>query len=195
MRQKFPFLYVAIACAAALIVIWAALFFRIFTASPMPGGVQQADAIVVLGAAQWSGEPSPVFQARLDHAHALYNENHAPVIIVVGGVGKGETKSEAEVGARYLQNQGVPLDTLLTEPTGRTTLESLQSVASSMDERGIHTALLVSHDFHGIRLARMAKDIGMSALVSTVPTKNVLSKARHTMRETVVYAAYILLGI
>ncbi|MDP3995527.1 MAG: YdcF family protein [bacterium] len=161
----------------------------------MPGGLQQADAIVVLGAAQWSGEPSPVFQARLDHANTLYNANHAPVIIVVGGVGEGETESEAAVGARYLQNRGVPLDALLIEPTGRTTRESLQSVASSMDESGMHTALLVSHDFHGIRLARMAKDIGMSAVVSAVPTKNVLSKARYAMRETVVYAVYILFGI
>lgn len=195
MRQKQPFLYVVIACAAVLIAVWVALFFRIFTASPMPGGVQQADVIVVFGAAQWSGEPSPMFQARLDHAHALYNANHALVIIVAGGVGAGETESEAAVGMRYLQNQGVPPDALLIEPTGRTTFESLQSVANSMGESGTHTALLVSHDFHSVRLARMAKDIGISAVVSSVPTKNVLSKARYTMRETVVYAAYVLFGI
>lgn len=195
MRLNHLFLYTASACAAVFIAVWVALFFRIFTASPVPEDVQQADAIVVLGAAQWSGKPSSVFQARLDRAHALYNENYAPVIIVAGGIGDGEAESEAAAGGRYLQNKGVPPDALLMEPQGRTTLESLNSVADGMSWRGLRTSLLVSHDFHSVRLARMAKDTGMSAVVFPVPTKDVLSKARYTMRETVVYVAYVLFGI
>ena len=89
---------------------------------------EPVDAIVVLGAAQYNGRPSPVLRARLDHALELYREGHAPVVIVTGGVGRGDTISEAAVGRRYLVAHGVPASAVVVQSEGRNTSASMNGV-------------------------------------------------------------------
>jgi uncharacterized SAM-binding protein YcdF (DUF218 family) len=92
---------------------------------------EPADAIVVLGAAQYNGRPSPVLRARLDHALELWNERLAPTIVVTGGVGRGDTQSEADVGRRYLLARHVPDSALIVRPQGRSTEASMRAAAGA----------------------------------------------------------------
>lgn len=130
---------------------------------------QPADAIVVLGAAQYNGRPSPVLRARLDHALMLYQERLAPVIVVTGGVGTGEALSEASVSHRYLKARAVPDADVVDRPEGRTTEASIASVASWAREHGVRHVLLVSDPFHMARLKLEASRVALHA--STSPTR------------------------
>jgi len=132
---------------------------------------RSADAIVVLGAAQWDGRPSPVFRARLDHALALYREGVAPRFAVTGGAGPGDDSTEAAAAATYLQASGVPASAILPwETSARTTYESLVAVDRILDEHGLGRAVLVSDPTHALRLRAIAGDIGMDAGVSPTRT-------------------------
>jgi len=125
-----------------------------------------ADAIVVLGAAQYNGHPSPVFRARLDHAAALYRRGFAPHILVTGGVGAGDTVSEAVVGRRYLIAAGADSAAVVGIATGRSTEPSLQAAADWIRAHGGRRTILVSDDFHMLRLAITARRLGLSPLGS-----------------------------
>lgn len=129
-----------------------------------------ADAIVVLGAAQYNGRPSPVLKARLDHALTLYRAGLAPIIVVTGGIGTGDRMSEATVGHKYLRAQAVPDSAIIVRPDGRTTEESMRSVAEWMHEREVARVLLVSDPFHMARLRLEARHADLRALVS--PTRS-----------------------
>ena len=124
------------------------------------------DAIVVLGAAQYNGRPSPVLRARLDHALGLYREGLAPRIIVTGGVGRGDTTSEATVGRNYLVRRGVPADSVVVQPQGRTTQASMTAVADWLRREGLHRVLLVSDPFHMFRLKLEARRTDLDAFTS-----------------------------
>ena len=99
-----------------------------------------ADAIVVLGAAQYNGKPSPVLKARLDHALELYRGGLAPLLVVTGGIGSGDRVSEAAVSRNYLRRQSVPDSALIVRPDGRTTEESMRSVGDWMHEHDLSRA-------------------------------------------------------
>jgi uncharacterized SAM-binding protein YcdF (DUF218 family) len=129
-----------------------------------------ADAIVVLGAAQYAGRPSPVLKARLDHAVGLYRRGLAPRVVLTGGVGEGDTTSEAAVGRRYARRAGVPDSSLLTEEHGRTTTESLYAVAEILQQTRGPRVILVSDPFHMLRLRIIAGRLGMTAYTSPTPT-------------------------
>jgi len=128
------------------------------------------DAIVVLGAAQYNGRPSPVLRARLDHALSLYRDEAAPRIIVSGGVGRGDTISEAVVGRRYLLAHGVPDDAVVAQAEGRTTMASMSAVAAWLRPRGLRRVLLVSDPFHMFRLRLEARRTALEAYTS--PTES-----------------------
>jgi uncharacterized SAM-binding protein YcdF (DUF218 family) len=128
------------------------------------------DAIVVLGAAQYNGRPSPVLRARLDHALALYREGLAPLVVVTGGVGRGDTVSEATVGERYLVAHGVPPSAAAAAGEARTTSGSMTAVAGWLRPRGIRRILLVSDPFHMFRLRLEARRTGLEAVTS--PTES-----------------------
>ena len=130
----------------------------------------EADAIVVLGAAQYNGRPSPVLRARLDHALGLYREGLAPLIVVTGGVGPGDTTSEALVGRRYLMAHEVPAESVAAQPQGRTTAASMTAVSEWLEARGAQRALLVSDPFHMFRLRIEARRTGIEAYTS--PTES-----------------------
>ena len=129
-----------------------------------------ADAIVVLGAAQYNGRPSPVLRARLDHALALYREGYAPLILVTGGVGRGDTTSEAIVGRRYLVARDVPAEDVVAQPVGRSTRTSMTAVGGWLRERGLRRVLLVSDPFHMFRLRLEARRTDLEAYTS--PTES-----------------------
>lgn len=129
-----------------------------------------ASAIVVLGAAQYVGRPSPVLRARLDHAVDLWRRKLAPVIIVTGGTGRGDTTSEAAVSRRYAIRQGVPANAILMETNGRTTSESMDAVAALMAQRHRRDVLLVSDPFHMLRLTILARRHGLIPYASPTPT-------------------------
>lgn len=129
-----------------------------------------ASAIVVLGAAQYVGRPSPVLRARLDHAIDLWRRRLAPVIIVTGGTGRGDTTSEAAVSQRYATRRGVPAQAILMETKGRTTSESMEGVAVLMAQRQRRDVLLVSDPFHMLRLTILARRHGLVPYASPTPT-------------------------
>ena len=129
-----------------------------------------ADAIVVLGAAQYQGKPSPVLKARLDHAIELYRDSIAPALILTGGVGVGDTLSEAEVGRRYAMKAGVPRARILIEQAGISTEQSMRTVARLMHSRGMNSAVMVSDPFHMLRLRILARRLGIQAYSSPTRT-------------------------
>ena len=131
---------------------------------------QAVDAIVVLGAAQYNGRPSPVLRARLNHALSLYRERLAPLVVVTGGVGRGDTTSEALVGRRYLVAHGVPEDAVVAQGEGRTTMASMNAVTVWLRTRSLHRVLLVSDPFHMFRLRLEARRTGLQAYTS--PTES-----------------------
>lgn len=155
-----------------------------------------SDAIVVLGAAQWDGKPSPVLQARLDHAFDLYTAGLAPKIIVTGGVGVGDSYSEGEVARQYLLRKGVPAAAVLTENQGRTSYQSMEGATVLMQRNGWHSALLVSDPFHMYRLKRMATDLGVQAATSPTRTSPIRpgsdEERRYMLREVASLADYLL---
>lgn len=156
-----------------------------------------ADAIVVLGTAQWDGRPSTTFQARLDHALDLYRNGYAPVVVLTGGVADGDQYSEADVGRNYLRDQGVPDDALISAPEGQTSVESLRAAHDLMVGRSIQTVLLVSDPFHMFRVKRMAEDLGLKPLASPTWTSPIRPDSRleyrYMGRELVAYLAYVFL--
>lgn len=161
-------------------------------------GAEPADVIVVLGAAQYDGRPSPVLRARLDHSISLYNRGIAPLLITTGGVGAGDTVSEAVVGRRYAINAGVPPEAVLTERVGIRTVASMQGVARLMRARELRTAVLVSDPFHSFRLRLIAARLGIRARTSPTRTSPIsrdpATELRHTIRESGIIIFMILPG-
>jgi uncharacterized SAM-binding protein YcdF (DUF218 family) len=127
-------------------------------------------AIVVLGAAQYVGRPSPVLRARLDHAIALWRRKLAPRLIVTGGTGTGDTTSEAAVSQRYCMQHGVPKAAILLETEGRTTSQSMAGIAALMRTMDRRDVLLVSDPFHMLRLTVLARRHGLTPYASPTPT-------------------------
>ncbi|MDQ3878740.1 MAG: YdcF family protein, partial [Actinomycetota bacterium] len=120
-----------------------------------------ADAIVVLGAAQYNGKPSPVFEARLNHAAYLFRQQMSSQIVVTGGKKPGDNFTEAEAGARYLQSRGIKSDAI-SQVGGKTTLESLRALGDVAADKQIDTLLLVSDPLHSERLKLIAHDLGFT---------------------------------
>lgn len=148
----------------------------------------QADAIVVLGAAQYNGKPSPIFQARLKHAKQLYQDGVAKVIITAGGNRVGDTFTEASAGAQWLIDEGVPRASTLAVGEGRDTLGSLRAVAAEAAQRGWHTAVLVSDPWHSLRARTMADDVGLDTWTSPTHSGPIVhtrqTQAMYIFRET-----------
>jgi uncharacterized SAM-binding protein YcdF (DUF218 family) len=122
-----------------------------------------AQAIVVLGTAQFNGWPGPVFRARLDHAVALWRAGYAPLLVVTGGNRPGDQFTEAEAGEAYLLDAGVPSEAIVSEHAARDTWQSMQGVAAVLAPLGIDEVILVSDGFHLFRAKLMARDVGLQA--------------------------------
>lgn len=140
-------------------------------------GARPSDAVVVLGAAQYDGTPSPAFAARLDHAVDLYEQGIAPLVVVTGGKQPGDRFTEAAVGADYLIARGVPEDAILRETTSRNSWESLQASARFLFPRGVKRVVLVSDPFHSLRIRLTAEEIGFDAVTSPTRTSPISGPA------------------
>lgn len=136
---------------------------------------RRADAIVVLGAAQYVGRPSPVLRARVDHAVSLWKRGLAPTLILTGGTGVGDTTSEAAVARKYAMSRGVPDRAIVVEIKGRTTSESMRAVARIMEDREQTSVILVSDPFHMLRLSILARRFGMEPYTSPTRTSPITS--------------------
>jgi vancomycin permeability regulator SanA len=156
-----------------------------------------ADAIVVLGAAQYDGVPSPLFKGRLDHAVLLWNQGRADLLITVGSKQAGDRHTEAEAGADYVVEQGVPADQVLPIAIGHTTYQSLQAATNEMQRRGMRSAFLVSDPWHNARIQAMASDLGIEGYASatwTSAAESEQSRAEGYVRETFAYLYYRVVG-
>ncbi len=177
--------------AASAMVVWRAAH------TDDASHVEKADVIIVLGAAQYDGTPSPVFQGRLDHAVLLYQQGRADQVMVVGSKEPGDTTTEAQAGADYLVSQGVPAGAAIAEPVGRTTYESLVGAANYMQQHDMQSAFLVSDPWHNARIKRMASDLGFQGYASATWTSAAKSEdTRFTgyARETLAYLYYRVFG-
>jgi uncharacterized SAM-binding protein YcdF (DUF218 family) len=135
-------------------------FVQVWSAS-RSSGRDAAGAIVVLGAAQYNGTPSPVYRARLDHALELYEAGAAPIVVVTGGRLEGDEFTEASAGDRYLQQHGVPREALRLESDGTSSWESLAAAARFLRAEGITDVLLVSSPYHALRTEHIAAEVGL----------------------------------
>ena len=156
---------------------------------------QPADAAIVLGAAVWAGSPSPVLTARLAHALELFQKKQVNFIIVTGGTGTGDNLSEAEAGAQYLIENGVPASNIVLERDGRSTLQSLQAAAQLAAPLRLKRVLLVSDPFHMLRSLKMAHDLGFEAFASPTQTSPISTRPReewlYMVREAIAYTSYV----
>lgn len=128
------------------------------------------DAVVVLGAAQYDGRPSPQLQARLDHALRLWQRGAAPIVVVTGGKQQGDRFTEAESGREYLIDAGVSPESILVEPTGTSTFDSLQSLRNDSGVDTITRVVIVSDPYHVLRASLVARELGFDAMSSATRT-------------------------
>lgn len=157
----------------------------------------RADAIVVLGAAQYNGRPSPVYAARLDHAAALYRAGDATHIITIGGKQVGDEVTEGEAGRRYLAGTGIPGAALVGVGTGVDTLISLRAADQVMDRHGWTSVIIVSDPWHVARCRTIARDLGLRVEVSPVtsgPATDPSVEQRYIRREVLGMLFYRLTG-
>ena len=157
-----------------------------------------ADAIVVMGAAQYDGRPSPVFAARLDHAIELFQAGVATHLVVTGGKAAGDRTTEAASARAYAIAHGVPAGAILAEDASRTTLESIRAVGQVLRAGGLETAVFVSDRPHMLRVLRMASDDGIQAWGSPTRTSPIEHDATGeidaTLHELGALAQYFLVG-
>lgn len=142
-------------CSVGAVIAWALL-----------DDARKADAIIVMGAAQYQGRPSPVLRGRLDHALVLWQEGLAPRVVLTGGIGEGDTVSEAAVGRMYMLRHGVPDTAILLEHEGRTSAQSLRAAADLLHARGLENAMVVSDPFHMLRLEILGRRFGIDPYTS-----------------------------
>ncbi|MGI8875916.1 MAG: YdcF family protein [Egibacteraceae bacterium] len=153
-------------------------------------------AIIVLGAAQYDGRPSPVLEARLEHAVTLYDLGVAPVVVVTGGQQPGDRSREATVSAAYLLRRGVPEEALRREVDGANTWEQLAASARFLATESIDEVVLVSDPLHTKRLSLTADEVGLRSRVSAAPDSRITGNAhaRMAVRETLATAAGRIVG-
>jgi uncharacterized SAM-binding protein YcdF (DUF218 family) len=173
-RPPRVYIRVAMAVFAVLSLAWGVSMFLVEHAGQRDEA-QKADAIVVLGAAQYVGRPSPVLRARVDHAVSLWKRGLAPTLIFTGGTGVGDTTSEAAVARKYAMSRGIPDRAIVLEINGRTTSESMRAVARIMDDREQHSVILVSDPFHMLRLSILARRHGLQPYTSPTRTSPITS--------------------
>jgi uncharacterized SAM-binding protein YcdF (DUF218 family) len=176
-----------VAVGASALVVWRAA--HVDGASE----IEHVDAIVVLGAAEYNGTPSPVFKGRLDHAVLLYKQGRAGLVIVLGSSQPGDRTTEGQAGRDYLVSKGVPAAAALALPVGRSSLESMQAVATYLKDHAMSTAFLVSDPWHNARIERMAGDLGFNGYGSatwTSAAKSFGTRFQGYARETFAYLYY-----
>ena len=155
-------------------------------------GAERAHAIIVMGAAQYDGRPSPQLRARLDHVVTLWGEGVAPRVVVTGGKRPGDRFTEAEASSRYLRDAGVPESAIVEVGEGATTHESVAAAAPIMSADGVSRVVLVTDPYHALRSRLIVEDAGFSVDVASTPTTVVTGGA--ALRRQIGEAAGVALG-
>jgi uncharacterized SAM-binding protein YcdF (DUF218 family) len=187
-----PWLLLSLAAVGALFLFFGITGSRIVrAAAETPAG--KADVIVIFGAAEYAGHPSPVYKARLDHGFALFQKGMAPVVITTGGSAQDPDFSEGGVGRDYLLRRGVPEQALIAETQGSDTAQSAARVANIMRTNGMHSCIAVSDAFHVFRIRALLEHEGVQVELAPRPE----SRPHHpwerfaaVMREAASYLAW-----
>jgi len=191
-RRRIPIpLRVALSVFLAVFVYYGVTLIQVY-ATGRSDQARAVDAIVVMGAAQYDGRPSPQLAARLDHVVTLYNDGLAPLVVVTGGKQPADRFTESEASRNYLVERGVPTDAILMESEGRSTYESMEGVARLLAARGLSRVLVVTDPFHSLRSRMIAEDVGMRAYVS--PTPSTVVRGTQEVRRHFLEAAGVALG-
>lgn len=132
---------------------------------------QPADIIVVLGAAEYRGKPSPVLRARLEHALSLYQQKYAPFVLTTGGAGGDPRFTESEVGRNFLLSNGVPPEAIVMEDEGDSTIHSAVAVAEIMDRMRLRSCIIVSDSYHLYRVKKILEERGLTVYTSPRPER------------------------
>jgi uncharacterized SAM-binding protein YcdF (DUF218 family) len=154
---------------AAAVVLWLAITCVRIAGEASRQEIHPADAIVVFGAAEYSGRPSPVYRARLDHAFELFQQGVAPVVITTGGAAADPSYSEGGVGHDYLMHRGIPDSNLIAETQGSDTAQSAERIGVIMRANHMHSCIAVSDAYHVFRIRRLLEHEGLQVYVSPRP--------------------------
>ena len=185
---SFAILLLLVYLAVTLVQVWQA---------SRRDDAREAEAIVVFGAAQYNGRPSPVLQARLDHAATLYEDDLAPTIVVTGGKRDGDATNEATASADYLRREyGIPDEDILREVSSENSWQQMASAANELRKREKEQVILVTDPFHAARVQAMAEELGLDSHVSPTRTSPIggTRELKHFARETVAVAAGRVVG-
>jgi uncharacterized SAM-binding protein YcdF (DUF218 family) len=193
--RRHPILTMAVTAVVAAIAVIAVTAVAVWRAAHVDDArrVDHADVILVLGAAQYNGTPSPVFQGRLEQAEHLFRDGFAPAVVVLGAGQPGDVTTEGASGRAWLVAQGLPSAAVYAEPVGTDTLQSLQGAASFMHDHGMRSAFLVSDPWHNLRIKRMAGDLGIQGYASATWHSAAISqwtRIQGYTRETFAYLSY-----
>jgi len=192
-RRHWTLWLLALAAAAAIAGLAAICVGIINQASQQE--IHSADAIVVFGAAEYSGRPSPVYRARLDHAFDLFERGVAPVVITTGGAAADPSFSEGGVGHDYLMHRGIPDSNLIAETQGSDTAQSAARIGVIMRTNHMHSCIAVSDAYHVFRIRKLLEHEGMQVYVSPRPDSRphlLWQRAEAVLREAASYVVWRL---
>ena len=187
----------------SLLVVFLIIFFAVITAVNITqyGKLDEkahCDVAIVLGAATSNGEVSPVYRERINHGIWLYENGYVDYLILTGGVGKGNEKSDAYVAKQYAIDKGVPEQVILIEEKSTITEENLEHAKAIMDEHSLDTAIIVSDPLHMKRAMLMASDYGIDACSSPTPTtmyRSAKTQLPFLAREVFFYIGYSIVRV
>jgi uncharacterized SAM-binding protein YcdF (DUF218 family) len=177
------------------LLLWVGAIFTLVSRQSVRDEARPADAIVVFGAAEYSGRPSPIYRARLDHAYVLFERGLAPLIITTGGAAEDPRFSEGGVGRDYLVARGVPDGNVIAETQSSDTSESAARVANILRVNRLDSCLAVSDGYHMFRVKQMLKSEGITAYGAPRPDSRLPSRwerLRLKLREVISYTAWKL---
>jgi uncharacterized SAM-binding protein YcdF (DUF218 family) len=194
LRKILKYSFAIVLAVIAVGVLYGWVLYRDIRNLAIEDHAHAADAIVILGAAQYNGRPSPVLKARLDHALDLYNHGYAHEVITTGGYGPDPNFSEAHVSTEYLKQQGVDAESIITEQGSGTTRDSIRAAVALLQSRGWNSALVVSDGFHMFRIQRMFEDAGVETYTSPAPDSPIenapTKRYWYTLREVLLFCVY-----
>jgi uncharacterized SAM-binding protein YcdF (DUF218 family) len=194
-KRRGRWLLNSFALAFAVFLIWFAWTCFWIVRESWQQEVHPADAIIVLGAAEYAGRPSPVLKARLDHAFYLFQRGVAPVVITTGGSGEDPKYSEGGVGHDYLMHRGVPEASLIAETLGSDTAQSAERIAVIMHKNHMKTCIAVSDEYHVFRIRKLLEHEGLKVYVAPRPDsrpRSTMQRIQAVTREAASYMAWRL---
>lgn len=192
------FIKILIGLIIVFFLFWLNLIYRIYKYSFIDE-TQKANAIIVLGASQWNGKPSPVLKDRLDHALFIYKEKLSNNFILTGGIGENGNMSESQAGKNYLIEKGIAEESIFIEEISKTTWENLNEALKIAHQQNFNSVILASNKFHSFRIKKMANNLEIKNFISSVKNgiieQNKFINFKYILRESAVYILYKIFKI